>query len=49
VFCEGVQHRLRFYFDHLNCVKIAASQFYHQSAKQREVRWVGDDSHVVFG
>jgi hypothetical protein len=24
VFCEGVQHRLRFCLDHLNCVKMAA-------------------------
>jgi hypothetical protein len=28
VFCEGVQHRLRFCLDYLNCVKMAAFQFY---------------------
>jgi hypothetical protein len=49
VFCEGVQHHLRFYLDHLSCVKMAAFQFYHQSGKQRKVRWVGGDSCVVFG
>jgi hypothetical protein len=25
IFCEGVQHRLRFYLDHLICVKVAVS------------------------
>jgi hypothetical protein len=35
VFCEGVQHRLRFCLDHLNCVKTAAFQFYVQSGKQK--------------
>jgi hypothetical protein len=25
VFYEGIQHRLQFYFDHLNCVKLAVS------------------------
>jgi hypothetical protein len=49
MFCEGLQHRLRFYLDHLNCVKIAAFQFYLQSGKQRKVGWEGDDNHVVFG
>jgi hypothetical protein len=48
VFCEAVQHRLRFYLDHLSCVKTAAFQFYLQSGKQRKVGLVGDDSHVVF-
>jgi hypothetical protein len=42
VFCECVQHRLRFCLDHFNCVKMAAG-------KQRKVRWVADDSHVAFG
>jgi hypothetical protein len=28
---------------------MAAFQFYLQLGKQREVRWVGDGSHVVFG
>jgi hypothetical protein len=35
VFCEGVQHRLRFCLDHLSCVKMAAFQFYRQSEKQK--------------
>jgi hypothetical protein len=47
VLCVGVQHRLRFCLDHLNCVKMAAFQFYIQSGTQRKVGWVGDDSHVV--
>jgi hypothetical protein len=28
VFCEGVQHRLRFCLDHLHYVKMAAFEFY---------------------
>jgi hypothetical protein len=44
-----VQHRLRFFIDHLSCVKMATFQFYLQSLKQRKVGWVGDDSHVDFG
>jgi hypothetical protein len=32
-FCEGVQHRLRFYLDHLNFVKTAA----FQAGKKRKV------------
>jgi hypothetical protein len=28
VFCEGIQHRLRFCLDHINCVKMAAFPFY---------------------
>jgi hypothetical protein len=35
-------------YDHQNCVKIAASQFYLHSGEQK-VGWVGDGSHVVFG
>jgi hypothetical protein len=49
VFCEAVQHCLRFCLDRLSCVKMAAFQFYLQSGKQRKAGWVGDDSHVVFG
>jgi hypothetical protein len=45
LFCEGVQHGLWFCLDHLSCVKMAAFQL----GKQRIVRWVGVDSHVVFG
>jgi hypothetical protein len=41
VFCEGVQHRLRFCLDHLNCVKMTAFQFYFRSGKQRKVGWMG--------
>jgi hypothetical protein len=47
VFCEGVQHRLRFCLDHVSCVKMAAFQFYFQSGKQRREEWARDDSHVV--
>jgi hypothetical protein len=49
MFCEGVQHLLRFYLDHLNCVKMAAFQFCIQSGKQRRVGCVRDNSHVGFG
>jgi hypothetical protein len=49
VFCAGIQHRLRFYLDHLNCFQIATFQFYLQSWKQTNVGRVGDVSRVVFG
>jgi hypothetical protein len=49
VFCEDVQHRLRFCLDHLNCDKMAAFQFYVQSGQQRKVGWMEDKSHIVFG
>jgi hypothetical protein len=50
VLCEGVQHRLQFCLDHLRYVKMAAAfQFELQSGKQRKLRWVGNDRHVVFG
>jgi hypothetical protein len=39
VFCERVQHRLRFCLDHLICVKMAVFQFYLQSGKHRKVGW----------
>jgi hypothetical protein len=39
VFCEGVQHRLRFYLDHLTCVKMAAFQFYLQWGNRKIVWW----------
>jgi hypothetical protein len=48
VFCEGVQHRLRFCLDHLSCVKMAAFQVLLQSRKQKS-RVCGDDSHAGFG
>jgi hypothetical protein len=48
VFCEGVQHRLRFCLNHLNCVKMAVFQFYFQLGKQRKVESVGDGSYVAF-
>jgi hypothetical protein len=41
VFCEGVQRRLRFCLDHLNCFNMAAFQFCLQSRKQLYVGWVG--------
>jgi hypothetical protein len=47
VVCEGVQHRLRFCLDHLNCVKMTVLQFYLQLGKRRKVGWAEDDSHVV--
>jgi hypothetical protein len=42
VFCEGVQHRLRFCLLHLGSIKMAAFHFYLQLV------WATDDSHVVF-
>jgi hypothetical protein len=48
VFCESVQHSLRFCLNHFNYVKMAALQFYPQSKKQRKVWWVEDDSHFFF-
>jgi hypothetical protein len=33
VFCEGVQYRLRFFLDYLNCVKMTAFKFYLESGK----------------
>jgi hypothetical protein len=41
VFCEDIQHRLRFCLDHLSCVKVATFQFYLKSGKQRKAEWVG--------
>jgi hypothetical protein len=41
VFCEGVQHRLRFFFDHLSWVELAAIQFCLQLGTQRKVCRVG--------
>jgi hypothetical protein len=41
VFSEGVQHRLRFCLDYLDCVKMAAFQLYLQSGKQRKVGFLG--------
>jgi hypothetical protein len=35
VFCEGVQHRLEFCLDYLNCIKMATFQFYLQLGKQK--------------
>jgi hypothetical protein len=46
VFCEDVQHRLRFCFDHLSCVKMAAFRFYLQSRKQRSRRGLSQASRV---
>jgi hypothetical protein len=48
MFCEGVQHHLRFCFNHLSCVKVAAFQFYLQSGKQKS-GVDGDNNHVVVG
>jgi hypothetical protein len=49
MFCEGVQHRLQFCLNQLNCVKMAAFQFYLQMGKKRKIGWVGDNNHVVSG
>jgi hypothetical protein len=54
MFCEGLQHRLRFRLDHLSGVKMAF-QLNFQPGKQkkvagvqvRRVGWLRDDSHVV--
>jgi hypothetical protein len=35
VFCGSIQRRLRFCFDQLSCVKMAAFQLYLQSGKQK--------------
>jgi hypothetical protein len=48
VSCEGVQHRQRLCLDRINCVKMAAFQFYFQLGKQRKAGRVRDDSHVAF-
>jgi hypothetical protein len=49
MFCKGVQHFLRFCYEHLDCGKMAAFQFHLQSGKQIKVGWAGQDSHVAFG
>jgi hypothetical protein len=41
VFCEGVQHCLRFSLGHLSCVKMTVFKFYLQSGKQRKVGRMG--------
>jgi hypothetical protein len=48
VFCEGVQHRLRFFLHHLSCVKMVVFRVCHQSGKKRKVGWLGGDSRVTF-
>jgi hypothetical protein len=47
VFCDGVQHRLQFYLDHLSCVKMAGN-IKAAGGQIRRLWWAGDDSHVVF-
>jgi hypothetical protein len=52
MFCEGVQHHLRFCLDHLSCVKMAAFQLEKQKSHRGpiQVRRVGGgDSYVVLG
>jgi hypothetical protein len=49
MFCEGVEHCLRFCLNHPSSVKMVTFQFYLQSGKQRKSEWAGDDSHVGFG
>jgi hypothetical protein len=45
VFCEGVQHRLQFCLDHLNCVKMV---FLFLFSVGETEGWVGEN-HAVFG
>jgi hypothetical protein len=40
MFCDGVQHRLRFCLDHFICVKMVTFELYLQSGKQRKVGWL---------
>jgi hypothetical protein len=49
VFCEGVQHRVRFCLDRLNYIKTAAFQFYLQSGKQESRRGPSQASRVGGG
>jgi hypothetical protein len=53
VSCEGVQHRLRFYLDHISYAKIVVSSIENtqkvEEGQVREVDWVLDESHVVSG
>jgi hypothetical protein len=46
MYCEGIQHRLRFCLKHLNYVKMVAFKFYLQLGKQRKVEWVRDNNQV---
>jgi hypothetical protein len=46
VFCEGIQHCLRFCLHHLSFVKTTASKFYLQLGKQVACEGVG--SRVIF-
>jgi hypothetical protein len=41
VFCEAVQHLLRFCLNYLNCVKMAAFQRKAAGGQVRRVEWVG--------
>jgi uncharacterized Fe-S radical SAM superfamily protein PflX len=41
VFCESIQHRLRFSLDQHICTKLATHQFHLQSEKQKKIEWVG--------
>jgi hypothetical protein len=47
VFCEGVQHRLRFCLHHLSCVKMETFQFHLHTGKRTKFGWVGVNSHDV--
>jgi hypothetical protein len=48
VFCEGVQHRVRFCLDHLSCIKMTVLQFYLQSGKRNS--WMaGGRQSCCFG
>jgi hypothetical protein len=48
MFSEGVHSHLRFCLDHLSCVEMGPFSFIY-SWVNRELRWVGDDSYVIFG
>jgi hypothetical protein len=47
VFCEDIQHRLRFCLDYIVSKWRPFSFIFNQG--NRKVGWLGNDSHVVFG
>jgi hypothetical protein len=49
LFCDGVQHHLRFCLDHISCVNTAVFQFYLQSGKQKRCGGPSQASRVGGG
>jgi hypothetical protein len=47
VFCEGLQHRMRFCLDHLSCARMAVAQFIFNQ-ENRKLGLVGDYNHCFF-